>query len=324
MHELSQNWGRLQIMYLLSDELVAWAKGEDSLTALGDASKREIQYLCAVDGMIHAAKGAFGLRIDGVDSVTIDTVTIENIVEHGDLGYEMCGPCSKCAFEARTPYQIGYAGNMAQGISADYATNFVVKDLTISNIESKTGRAIGFSIWPGTSVTLQGNILVENIKAGDDVEIGSLKYVSRPNAAPEGCAIRVYDENAYDESHNDGDLATVTLSDDASVTSVCVIAHSTCWNTADVYSQVGDYLTCAEGATKKREKKLIDIASRIHTSQKDNNSELFYIIASSSVIVIFLALSFYVFLRSGQNKTTKLMKNENERVPLIHYGSIQN
>jgi hypothetical protein len=56
LHELSQSWGRLQIMYLLSDELVAWALGEDSATSLGDATQGEVQYLCAVDGMIMQQK----------------------------------------------------------------------------------------------------------------------------------------------------------------------------------------------------------------------------------------------------------------------------
>jgi len=321
MHELSQNWGRLQIMYLLSDELVAWAKGEDSSTALGDASKGGVQYLCAVDGMIHAAKGAFGLRIDGVDSVSIDTLTIENIVENGNLGYEMCGPCTKCAFEARTPYQIGYAGNMAQGISADYATNLKIKDLVIQNVESKTGRAIGFSVWPGTTVSMEGSILVQDITAGRDVNQGALHYMSRPNAAPEACAIRVYDSSSISESHNDQDLATVTVDDDATVISSCVTGHSTCWNVQSTFTQVGDYETCESTKTVKKEKKLIDISSRIRTAHRDNH---ILNIILSSIVILFIAAVVYSFLRCTQNKKPLLKKMEAEAVPLIQYGSIQN
>jgi predicted transcriptional regulator len=320
MHDLSKDWGRLQIMYLLQDELVAWAKGEDSSVALGDASQGEIQYLCAVDGMIHAAKGTFGLRIDGVDSVSIDSMIIENIVEHGDLGYEMCGLCLKCAFEARTPYQIGYAGNMAQGISADYATNMQVKNLFIKNVESKTGRAVGFSVWPGTTVSMEGDIVIQDIKAGADVKAGSLKYSSRPNAAPEACAIRVYDSSAYDETHNDNDFATVTIADDATVTSMCVIGHTSCWD-SDVFSQVGDYKTCKEAENMKTEKKLINISSRIHTAQKNNH--LLPVVLSASVILL-LAVLFYSFSRCTQNKKLTLLKLDAEKVPLMQYGSMQN
>jgi hypothetical protein len=269
--------------------------------------------------MIHAAKGSFGLRIDGVDSVTIDTMTIENIAEHAELGYEMCGPCSKCAFEARTPYQIGYAGNMAQGISADYATNLVVKDLTIRNVESFTGRAVGFSVWPGTEVTLQGSIVIEDIKAGASVEKGTLKYSSRPNAAPEACAIRVYDTSAYDETHNDQDFATVTVADDASVTSQCVIGQSSCWGVEGTYTQVGDYSSCEKRSTFQKGNKFIDIASHIHTKQPTHYS--LPIIVSS--VIIILAAMIYSVLRYTRTKKVTLMKNENERVPLIQYGSIQ-
>lgn len=319
LHEIAQNWGRLQIMYLLSDELVAWAKGVDPTVALGDATQGEIQYLCAVDGMIHAAKGAFGLRIDGVDSVSIDTMTIENIAEYADLGYEMCGPCSKCAFEARTPYQIGYAGNMAQGISADYATNMKVKDLTIRNVASGTGRAIGFSVWPGTEVTLDGTILVQDIKAGFSVQDNTLRYGSRPNAAPEACAIRVYDSLSFDASHNDQDFATYTLAEGASVSSECVVGHSSCWAIADTYTQIGEYSSCA-ARTGKLGNKLIDISSRIHTRQTNNNYSLPIIISSA---IIILGVVIYSLLRCTQTKKVSLMKTETERVPLIQYGSIQ-
>jgi len=318
LHELSQNWGRLQIMYLLTDELVAWAKGEDSSVALGNAKEGEIQYLCAVDGMIHAAKGTFGLRIDGVDSVSIDNLMIENIVEHGDLGYEMCGPCSKCAFEARTPYQIGYAGNMAQGISADYATNLKVKDLTIRNVESKTGRAVGFSVWPGTTVSMEGNIIVENIKAGADVPEGTLTYDSRPNANPEACAIRVYDSSAFDSTHNDNELATVTVLDGASVTSACVSGYEACWGVDEVYSQVGSYASCSE---EKRSKnvKYIDVRSRIHTIG-DNKSHTSPIIVAL-IIMLFAATIYSIF--NWSRKKSQVNKELSETVPLMQYYTVK-
>jgi len=320
LHELSKNWGRLQIMYLLTDELVAWAKGEESSVALGDATQGDISYMCAVDGMIHSAKGTFGLRIDGVDSVSIDTLTIENIVEHSNLGYEICGECSTCAFEARSPYQVGYAGNMAQGISADYATNLKIKDLTINNVKSITGRTIGFSIWPGTTVTLEGNILVEHITAGEGVETGTLEYSSRPNAAPEACAIRVYDSVGYSANDNDNDLATVTLDDDVSITSSCVSGHAYCWGNDDLYSQLGDYVGCDENEIKKKETKLINIASRIQTAHKKNNHIAF--VTMSSSVILLLIIVFYSVIYCTRNKKDTLLKAESERVPLMQYGSI--
>jgi hypothetical protein len=305
-------------MYLLTDELVAWAKGESAETALGD----NIEFLCAVDGMIHAAKGAFGLRIDGVDDVSIDSMIIENIVEYSALGYELCGKCNKCAFEARTPYQMGYAGNMAQGISADYAANLKVKDLTISGVEAKTGRAIGFSVWPGTSVTFDGDIVVEDIIAGDNIARGSLSYSSRPNAAPEACAIRVYNEDAYQQLHDDNDIATVTLTDDVSITTKCVAGHSTCWDLANTYSQVGDNTgDCDDSQSQSSNKKLIDVASRIRTTHKINNHKFTF--AISAMVLTLLGIIFYMFKLCTRDNKMPLLKTESEKVPLMDYGSFQ-
>jgi hypothetical protein len=246
-------------------------------------------------------------------------MVIENIVEHGVLGYEMCGPCSKCAFEARTPYQIGYAGNMAQGISADYATNLYVKDLTIRHVESKTGRAIGFSIWPGTTVTLDGDINVIDVKAGADVDRGTLKYTSRPNAAPEACAMRVYDSNAYDETHNDNDLATVTIADGASVKSQCVVGQSTCWD-SKLFSQVGDYEDCSDKPSDNQNS--INVERLIRTKYpKSFKIDFTTYVMIASVLVLF-AMVYYSFKSCTRNKKESLL--ESERVPLMQYGSIQN
>jgi len=325
MHELSQNWGHLQIMYLLSDELVAWAKGEDSLIALGDASKNEVQYLCAVDGMGQTAKGAFGLRIDGVNDVDITNLAIENIVEYADLGYEICGKCTKCAFESRTPYQIGYSGNMAQGISVDYTTNLKITNLAMRNVESKTGRAFGFSIWPGTEVTLSGNIDVENIRAGTDVEEHLLTYESRPNAAPESCGIRIYDSSALDSIHDDKDLAKVITNKDAVVSTSCVEGHSFCWNVPNTWTQVGDYISCDKMEKTSNNlfnsiKNEITIATHKYRANKSDYAIPILLFSTMSIYVVIV----YLYITRCVIKTDKLLiNNRSEVVPLLNYGTIQ-
>jgi len=328
IHQLSQNWGRLQIMYLLTDELVAWAKGQDVKTALGDTKEHEIQYLCSVDGMIHSVKGTFGLRIDGVEDVSINSMIVENIVEYSPLGYELCGECEKCAFEGRTPYQIGYAGNMAQAISADYATNMKIKDLTIRHVESKSGRAYGLAVWPGTSVTMQGEILVENIQAGGEVPHGLYTYDSLPNVSPEACGIRVYNSDAYDETHNDHQLATVTVDDDASITTQCVSGHETCWALTNTYTQVGDYSPCNQESStstsisKSKSQKLINISKRIHTKYTRNEHK--FSVAMASVVAIVFAVMWCAIKICTQNNKKSLLVADSEKIPLMHYGSFGN
>jgi hypothetical protein len=272
--------------------------------------------------MIHSAKGTFGLRIDGVNNVEIDGLTVENVREYSPLGYNMCGACEQCAFEARAPYQIGYAGNMAQAICVDYSDSISFKDVTVRNIESLTGRAFGIALWPGVEETFDGKIIVENILAGNEVAEGKFKYDSRPNAEPEACGIRLYDlEHGYSATDDDHDVSTATIAETGQVIVSCVDGHIGCWGRDNLLSQVGTYQQCTTSAGKSE-----DLAKSISPSTKSSESSPYVTYGIEiTVVVAVIALigRYYSNKYSAKHKLSNTNEN-NERAPLIQYGSISN
>jgi len=242
MTELNRDdWGLNQIMYVLTDELTAWARGEID----GGFNGVQAEYLCAIDGMIHSAKGTFGLRIDGVDGVDINGLTISNIQEDSPMGYGICGKCTQCAFESRSPYQKKYTGNMVQGASIDFSNPLKMVDVTVDGIYSETGKARGIALWPGVHAEFGGDINVNNVHSGRSIDYDSLSEGKAYWAYPDVCGIQVYDEDlGYNEKDNDNAKSYVTLLDNANVQTQCVVGTHGCWETENVYTQVGDLSAC--------------------------------------------------------------------------------
>ena len=186
MYYLTDNWDYLGVMYM-GDNLHNWAFGSASISEAADS------FMCNGDSMIHSLKGTIGLRIDGVEDVTVDNLKIENLYEYAKLGSELCGEYDHSHFTQRLPFQVGYSGNMMQGVSIDYA-DVVMKDVEIANLESSTGMAVGINLWYGTDVTFENSVKMEGIYAGSSFDdTSTITYDDRPNKAPESCFIRVVD-----------------------------------------------------------------------------------------------------------------------------------
>ena len=70
---------------------------------------------------------------------------------------------------------------MNQDINMNSATKVVINDAKIYNSHSNTGPVHGIWIWPSYEVESKGCILLSNMVAGKEVEIGLLHYDDSPN-----------------------------------------------------------------------------------------------------------------------------------------------
>lgn len=156
--------------------------------------------------MIHSGKGINGLRIDGVSNVHMENIEIYDIVDETPQGRSECGEYTTydgsrdchgaCGghFRQTQPMQIGFSGNMVQGININAAQNVKLKDINVHDMISHNGPVFGISVWPAVDVIFEGDISTTYLKAGSKVEKGSLTYLSRPNLAPEVCGVRIYNQ----------------------------------------------------------------------------------------------------------------------------------
>jgi len=292
LYYLSDNWDYLGLMSMGTD-FENWIFGDDdfSFTHVID------EYRCNSDSMGHPNKGLVGLRFDGVMNATINNVKISNLFEDSNLGSDLCGEYDTMFQTQRIPFQIGYSGNIAQGMSLDYTTAFV-NDITIDNIESSTGLTTGISLWYGSIVKFSGDLQISNIKAGAKVETGTLTYDSSPNRAPEACAIRVPDL-MYPQQQ----LAQkITLDTDLNVAIQCVSGHIGC-NGEDVQTDVGEYSECSSDTTEL-------FGSRISSKDYSRVS----IMSIISTIVIILMISIITYKKYWNTENPKLWNTENPKL----------
>ena len=140
-----------------------------------------------------------------MEQVTIENIEVTDLYDATRLGKTICGkyvdgkqnpnsPMWDGHFRQTEPMQVGFSGNMNQGININAAQSVSIKDVVIDNIVSETGAAFGISIWPACEVTIEGDIKISNIKAGIKVEEDTFAYSDRPNKAPEACGFRVWYE----------------------------------------------------------------------------------------------------------------------------------
>ena len=197
----NNNWPLLQAQLLIDDIMLDWVFE-------GDKSEDEVDFSyitvgCNTDAMIHSGKGINGLRIDGVDGVLISNVEVYDITEQTPLGKEVCGSYDEWEgdsagfggghFRQAMPMQTGFSGTMLQGININAAQNVVIKDVSLTELESHNGPVFGISIWPAVDVTFEGKFELSNFNAGTKVENGRFSYDDRPNIAPEVCGVRMYE-----------------------------------------------------------------------------------------------------------------------------------
>jgi len=239
MNKLSDNFGYLQMQMLKNDGLVAWAVGAKSL------DPDDITVTCNADVMTHSGKGIAGFRVDGVDNVVVSNLEIYELYDYSTVGSEKCGEYEAGGgniqgghFLQKRPMQMGFSGNMMQGISVDYC-EVSMSDIYVHDIGSATGLAFGMSIWPGTELSIDGDVTVTNVRAGFQLEKDTYSFEDRPNKAPEACAIRVYWQYNGDSAsieHNSGDITTE-----------CVVGHVSCFEDSSYQgSMLGFYQSCSK------------------------------------------------------------------------------
>ena len=182
----------------IRSDLIDWVNGNG-------VPRTDWVFSCNQDIMGHSGKGLLGLRLDGVDTVEINDIKIENLYEKSAMGSYACGEYFGFSketggghFKQRLPMQSGFSGNMLQGMSIVSSTNINFNGLIdISNLNNDYSSAYGISFWPSNDITIKQDCLIKvnQIKAGIEFDTSNDEFAditvdSYPNQSPEGCGIR--------------------------------------------------------------------------------------------------------------------------------------
>lgn len=159
-----------------SSDLIEWAQNPSR--QLSDIlSKDKYQYKCSSDSMFHLNKGNFGFRLDGITRGLLHKLVVDNLVNEGNLGSDICGPY-------RTSHdlqeRIGYRGADCTGYNFSRCSQIISSRLIAKTIVSRNGESRGIRFINSCSTLLFGRILVSDIIAGSDSFIGTEHLSSRP------------------------------------------------------------------------------------------------------------------------------------------------
>jgi len=166
-----------------------------------DFWQSEIIRSCGTDIQLHSTKGAIGMMINGAQDSNFDNIYIHDVYNWADLGMEVCGPYEliHITFEDMD-IQYGYTGTKAHGLVIDYVTgDYTIK---IENIESFHGEANGMTIYKESFVNL-GNIVVNNINAGTQLNEDDVQQIVLPNTVPRACAVDIHDDTEISYVHGE-------------------------------------------------------------------------------------------------------------------------
>merc|ERR1712130_742615 len=108
--------------------------------------------VCGCEIQLHSNKGAFGLKVGGVQNLNVNGLHIHNIQNTADLGSDLCGE-----------YE-GYTATRSQGMVINYVQGNVA-NVRIEDIESFRGEANGLVVYEGCDVVMD-NVSVDAIRAG--------------------------------------------------------------------------------------------------------------------------------------------------------------
>ena len=173
------------------DGLADWVWNDKKSVYDGDIG---LELRCGSDIQSHSAKGAIGIRIDGVQDFTLEGITIHNIVNWGDAGSDVCGEYEKITFETGVDVdkdiQYGYTGTKVHGILTDYASG-TIRNVKIEHLKSYYGSAHGIAMYKGSDVTLSGNFDINQVIAGSKVTKAQAMAAILPNPAPYVCSIHI-------------------------------------------------------------------------------------------------------------------------------------
>ena len=150
------------------------------------------------DSMFHVNKGALGLFVQAVDSLTLDRVVVTVVRNVGLPGSDRAGAYGGAGDGGHPSQgkQLGYSGADARGIYVGACSNVDASGLVASGIRSDHGLAHGIEIAGGTERIRVSSAFVGPIRAGAAHRSADLKggwpLVPRlPNQPPQAVGLRV-------------------------------------------------------------------------------------------------------------------------------------
>jgi hypothetical protein len=123
---VTDDWEELGLVFM-ENNFTDWAQGTAQWSDDSSPNSAHPFIGCNVDRMGHVPKGIIGVRMDGVEDVTFDGLTISGLHEQSMRGSELCGEYWNSSFTRfvgqgntlqNTPYLYGYTGNYLQAFSA--------------------------------------------------------------------------------------------------------------------------------------------------------------------------------------------------------------
>ena len=244
---LSDDWDILGMMEVndQGNQLVDWIFGEE-------APSTDWRFGCNEDIMQHSGKGVLGIRMDGVNDVTLTgNIIISQLHEKTGLGTLGCGDYEGPVSEGeggqvkqKTPMQVGFSGNNVQAISITTSTNVVFDDnanVEISNIKSDFGEVFGVSFWTANDISIDENALIKvwNVESGAELESNLIGYDSRPNRSPESCGVRLETDDSNEVYESE-----ISVSNDDNILVCNVKGHEYCLGSEENgLTMFGNYLS---------------------------------------------------------------------------------
>jgi hypothetical protein len=306
----SDNWDLLQATSIDSSRMLAWVLGDDV------DIMNNVQIGCNNDVMIHSGKGVTGIRLDGVNSVTMENIEIYEITDETPLGKTICGEYGGFMggdsgfagghFRQTMPMQIGFSGNTVQGMTINAATDITLSNINVHDLTSYYGAAFGVALWPATSVTLKNDVTVSDITAGSlFVDDGTYKYLwNVTNKLPEACAVR-----SMEAFMSDGYEYTSEITIERAAFDIECISGSTKCFGSPMDSMYGESRTCQ--------------TSNKNSSRHNSNMYIAIVaIVSTTLFIALLMVIMYQKCLRSKNIQYSLLPKEDTLID-IGYGSIQ-
>merc|ERR1719447_843036 len=191
---VTEQWGELGLIFT-TDNFTGWALGEYSWpndSASDDVKNDYIPYIgCNNDRMAHVPKGTIGIRMDGVENVVFDGLTISDLHEQSQRGSDLCGEYWDEGFAdlygkgntlQNSPYLYGYTGNRVHGIFSDFSEYTFAGDVAICDLICDTGLVRGVGMYRQTTLKFaEGSTLsISDLSAGHELYTEDTSEYAKP------------------------------------------------------------------------------------------------------------------------------------------------
>ena len=168
------SWYTLNALYVTDEERAFVFDGDNGAFQVVFPSPASV---CGCEVQLHSNKGAFGLKMGGVQNLNVDGLYIHNVQSAAALGADWCGQ-----------YE-GYTATRAQGMVIDYVEGNVA-NVRIEAIESFRGEANGLVVYEGCDVVMD-NVAVDAIRAGTALSEEEVEGLQLPNLTPKACGLDI-------------------------------------------------------------------------------------------------------------------------------------